>query len=80
MRWRVSLPAHEVLLLFPSSKGSFFENLLDLPLRFLINDVWGWLEKVRSMLGCFTVRGKKGSVEDVVELPGFRELQSICYM
>jgi hypothetical protein len=58
----------------------FFENFLDLPLRFFINDVWGRLEKVRSMLGCFTVRGKKGSMEDVVELPGFRELQSICYM
>jgi hypothetical protein len=30
------------------------------------------------MFGCFTVRGKKGSMEDVMDLPCFREVETVC--
>ena len=43
-----------------------------------INDVWRGLEIVWAMFGHFTVRGKKGSVEDIMDLPCFREVELVC--
>jgi hypothetical protein len=38
------------------------------------------LEIVWAMFGHFTVRGKKGSMEDVMDLPCFRKVKPICNM
>ena len=39
MHWRVALPSDEVLLLFPSTMGTFSEYLRDFPLWFSFHDV-----------------------------------------
>jgi hypothetical protein len=59
-------------------KGSGFDNLFDFPFKSIIDDIWRGLEIVRAMFGCFIVRGEKGSMEDIVNLPCFREVEMVC--
>jgi hypothetical protein len=61
-------------------KGSGFDDLFDFPFGSIINDIWRGLEIVQAMFGHFTVRGEKGSMEDVMNLPCFREVEPVCNM
>jgi len=55
-----------------------FDELLNFPFWSIINDIWRGLEIVWAMFSCFMVRGKKGSMEDIMNLPCFREVDSVC--
>ncbi len=74
MSWGIALPSHEVLLLLPVAKGLGFDDLLDFPFGSVIDDIWRGLEEVWSMFGSLLVRGKKRSMEDIMNLPCFREV------
>jgi hypothetical protein len=74
----VALPVHKVLLLLPPPKGTCFDNLLNLPFRGIFDNIWWWLGEVQTMFGCFMIRGKKQHVEDIVDLPCFRQIKTIC--
>lgn len=80
MCWRVVLPSHEVLLLFPSSKGAFLEYPFDFPFWFSFHDVWWRFQEIGTMLFRLLIRSEKRSVEDVMDLPGRRETKSIGNM
>jgi hypothetical protein len=43
MHWRIALPSHKVLLLFPSTMGMFSEDLRNFPFWFSFYDVQWWL-------------------------------------
>jgi hypothetical protein len=66
------------LLLLPAPKGIGFDDLFDFPFRSIVNNIRRGLEIVWAMFGRFAVRGKKGSVEDVMNLPCFREVEAVC--
>ena len=66
------------MLLLPAPKGTGFDDLFDFPFRSVVNNIRRGLEIVRAMFGCFAVRGKKGSMEDIMDLPCFREVEPIC--
>jgi len=68
------------LLLSPSSEGSLFHDPFDFPFWGVVDNVRCGLGKVRAMLGCFTVRGKKGSMEYIMNLPYLREVESVHHM
>jgi hypothetical protein len=55
-----------------------FDDLFDFPFRSVIDDIWRGLEIVWAMFSCFMVRGKKGSMKDIVDLPCFREVELVC--
>ena len=55
-----------------------FDDLFDFPFRSVVDDVWRGLEIVQAMFGCFTVRGKKGSMEDIMDLSCFRKVEAVC--
>jgi len=57
-----------------------FDDLFDFPFRGIINDIRRGLEIVWAMFGRFMVRGKKGSMEDIMDLPCFREVETVCNM
>jgi hypothetical protein len=57
-----------------------FDDLFNFSFRSVVNNIRGGLEIVRAMFGCFTVRGKKGSVEDIMNLPCFGEVEMVCNM
>jgi hypothetical protein len=66
------------LLLLPAPKGTGFDDPFDFPFRSIVDDTRRGLEIVWAMSGRFTVRGKKGSMEDVMDLPCFREVETVC--
>jgi hypothetical protein len=66
------------LLLFPAPKCTGFDDLFDFPFRSVVDDIRGGLEIVRAMFGRFVVRGKKGSMEDIMDLLYFREVETVC--
>jgi hypothetical protein len=68
------------LLLLPAPKGTGFDDLFDFPFRSVVDNIRRGLEIVRAMFGRFTVRGKKRSVEDIMNLPCFREVEPVCNM
>ena len=72
--------ADKVLLLLLVPKGPCFNDLFDFPFRSIVDDIRGGLEIVWAMFSCFMVRGKKGSMEDIVNLPCFRKVESVCNM
>jgi hypothetical protein len=55
-----------------------FDDLFDFPFRCIVNDIRRGLEIVWAMFGRFMVRGKKGSMEDVMDLSCFREVEMVC--
>ena len=55
-----------------------FDDLFDFPFGSVVNNIRGGLEIVWAMLGHFMVRGKKGSMEDVMDLPCFRKVEMVC--
>jgi hypothetical protein len=59
-------------------KGSAFNDLFDFRFGSIVNDVWRGLEIVQAMFSHFMVRGKEGSMEDIVDLPCFREVELVC--
>jgi hypothetical protein len=59
-------------------KGTGFDDLFDFPFRSIVDDIRRGLEIVWAMFGRFTVRGKKGGVEDIMDLSRFREVEPIC--
>ena len=59
-------------------KGTGFDDLFDFPFGSIVNDIRRGLEIVQAIFGRFTVRGKKGSMEDVMDLSCFREVEPIC--
>ena len=66
------------MLLLPAPKGSGFDDLFDFPFRSIVDDIRGGLEIVRAMFGRFVVRGKKRSMEDIMNLSCFREVETVC--
>jgi len=68
------------LLLFPAPRGTGSDNLVNFPFRSIVNNIRGGLEIVWAMFGRFVVRGKKGSMEDIMDLPHFREVEMVCDM
>jgi hypothetical protein len=59
-------------------KGSGFDDLFDFPFRSVVDDIRRGLEIVWAMFSRFTVRGEKGSMEDIMNLPCFREVETVC--
>jgi hypothetical protein len=55
-----------------------FDDLFNFPFRSIIDDIRRGLKIVRAMFGRFTVRGKKGSMEDIMDLPCFRKVKTVC--
>jgi hypothetical protein len=68
------------LLLFPAPKGTGFDDLFDFPFRSVVDNIRRGLEIVRAMFGRFAVRGKKGSMKDIMDLLCFREVETVCNM
>ena len=54
----VPFPSHEILSFLPSSVETCVCYLFYFPFFFSVDDVWGWFNEVRAMLGCFFVWGK----------------------
>ena len=76
----MALPSYKVLLLLPSPKGSLFYDSFNFPFWGIINDGRCRLGKVWAMFRCFSVRGKKGSMEYIMNLPYLREVESVHHM
>jgi hypothetical protein len=55
-----------------------FDDLFDFPFRSVVDNIRRGLEIVQAMFGCFTVRGKKRSMEDIMDLPCFGEVETVC--
>jgi hypothetical protein len=55
-----------------------FDDLFDFPFGSVVDDIRRGLEIVRAMFGHFMVRGKKRSMEDIMDLPCFREVKLVC--
>ena len=68
------------MLLLPAPKGTGFDDLFDFPFRSIVDNIRRGLEIVRAMFGRFAVRGKKGSMEYVMDLSRFREVETVCNM
>jgi hypothetical protein len=66
------------LLLLPAPKGTGFDDLFDFPFRSVVDNLRRGLEIVRAMFGRFAVRGKKRGMEDIMDLPCFREVETVC--
>jgi hypothetical protein len=67
-------PSNQILqLVMPPSCA---QNLLHFPFRLAIDKVRGWFLKVGTMDCGFVIRGEKGSMEYVVNLPLRRKLQT----
>jgi hypothetical protein len=66
------------LLLLPAPEGTSFNDLFDFPLRSVVDNIRRGLEIVWAMFGRFMVRGEEGSMEDVMDLPRFREVKTVC--
>jgi hypothetical protein len=66
------------LSLFPEPKGAGFDDLFDFPFRSVVDDIRRGLEIVWAMFGRFTVRGKKRSMKDIMDLSCFREVETVC--
>ena len=77
---RVSFPSHEVLLLFPSSEGSFFDDLIDFPFWLAFYDFWWQFQEVGAVLFGFLVWCEQGSMEDVVDFPIWGEFKFVGYL
>jgi hypothetical protein len=75
----VSFSVNEILLL-SVPKGSCLDDLFYFLFRSVINNVRRGLEIVWAMFGCFVVRGKKGSMEDIMDPPCFREVELVCHV
>jgi len=80
MRVRVSCPPDSVLEPSGVSEASHSHDLLHLPLRFTLDDVWGRLMVVRSVFFHFLVWGEESCVEDVMDLPLLRNAQLIDHV
>jgi hypothetical protein len=55
-----------------------FDDLFDFPFRSIVDDIRGGMEIVYAMFSRFAVRGKKGSMEDIMDLPCFRDVEAVC--
>jgi hypothetical protein len=69
-----------VLLLLPAPKGSSFNDLFNFLYESIVDDIRRGLEIVQAMFRCFAVRGKEGSMEDIMNFPHFRKVKSECNM
>jgi hypothetical protein len=68
------------LLLLPAPEGTGFDDLFNFPFRSVVDDIRRGLEIVQAMFGRFMVRGEKRSMEDIMDLPCFREVETVCNM
>src|ERR1700753_1841987 len=50
--------SYKVLSFLPSSMETCVCYLFYFPFFFSVDNVWGWFDEVRAMLGCFFVRGE----------------------
>ena len=66
------------MLLLPAPKGTGFDDLFYFPFGNVVDDIRRGLEIVRAMFGRFMVRGEKGSMEVIMNLPCFREIETVC--
>jgi hypothetical protein len=57
-----------------------FDDLFNFPFGGVVHNIRRGLEIVWAMFGHFVVRGKKGSMEDIVDLSCFREVKTVCNM
>src|SRR6266403_1469255 len=80
MRVGVACPSDSVLELSGPSEMPCSHDLLHFPLRFALDDVWGGLVVVWSVLLHFLIRGEECCVEDVVDLPLLRNAQLIDHV
>ena len=76
----ISFPSHEVLLLLPSSEGSFFDDLIYFPFWLAFYDLWWRFQEVGTMLFGFLVWCEQGSMEDVVDFPVWGEFKFVGYL
>jgi hypothetical protein len=54
-----------------------FENRFDLVFFLIFDDIWRWSSEASSIGRCFGVWHEKGSMEDVVDFPGFWEFKAV---
>ena len=74
----IPFPFDEVLELSFTAKVTVINDGLDLVFFGIFDKVRGWPRVVGPVFYGFTIRGQEGCVEDVMDGPGGRKLQSIC--
>jgi hypothetical protein len=57
--------------------SAFLDDLFNFPFWFTFYDVGRWFQEVWSMLGHFFVGCEQGSMEDVMNFPGWWELELV---
>lgn len=77
VRWRVTLPSDEVLLLFPSAERPFLEYLFNFPFWFAFYYLRGWFQEIGTMLFRLLIRREERSMEHVVNVPGWGEAEFV---
>ena len=77
VRFWVALPFYQVLELAPSTLEAMVSNSLDLILLFSVHYVRGRFHKIDPMLFCLAIRRQQASMEDVMDGPGWGELELI---
>ena len=77
---RISFPPHEVLLLLPSSEGSFFDDLINFPFWLAFYDLWWQFQEIGAALFGFLVWCEQGSMEDVMDFPVWGEFKFVGYL
>ena len=73
----VALPFDQVLELVPSAMEAMVSNGLDFILLFSVHYVRGRFRKIDPMLLCLAIRRQQASVEDIMDGPGWGELELI---
>ena len=77
IRFQITLPLDQVLELTPPTMEAMVSNGLDFILLFSVHYFRRRFRKIDLMLLRFTIRHQQASVEDVMDGPGWGELELI---
>ena len=77
VRIGISFPLDKILELSFTSKVTVINDGLDFVFFGVFDKVRGWPRVVGPVFGGFAIRGQEGCMEDVMDGPGYRELQLI---
>jgi hypothetical protein len=73
----IPLPLDKVLELAPFSKELMSHDNLHFELLFSVNHFGWWAVIIGAMFFCFVIGGEKGGMEDVMDGPGWGQLELI---
>ena len=79
VRFWVSLPLNQVLEFAPSAMEAMVSNGLDFILLLSIYYLGGRFRKIDPMFLCFAIRCQQARMEDVMNGPGWRELELVSH-